>query len=190
MSSGGPVIVQVFDGILGKEVALPLVDANYAVDNFPSRYSFVIANPFGHDNPLPPTGLPSTSTLLAFELTVMQDNVLNVLVTMGQIDAVFAIVNFPTRYSWVSGAPVPGFPIPGPPVPIIPPIPPAGDDPMPNYLGSFTVATLPVSPAAFSTATATNGRKIGEGPGAGTGVLVYFSSGVWRVFSLDQPVTS
>ena len=183
--------VQVFDGVLGKELTLPLVDANFAADNFPSRYSFVVANPYGDDNPLPPTGLPSDSTLLIFELTVMLDNVLNVLVTMEQIDAIFAIVNFPSRYSWVSGAPVPGFPIPGPPTPIVPPIPPTGMIPMPaNYLGTFTVALLPVSPAEFSTAIATNGRKVGEAPGSGTGVLVYFSSGVWRVFSLDQPVTS
>jgi hypothetical protein len=104
--SGGPIIVQVFDAVLGKELSLPLVDANDAVARFPARYSYVIANPFGNDNPLPATGLPATSTLLAFELTVVQDNVLNVQVSMQQIDAIFAVKKFPSRFSWVSGAPV------------------------------------------------------------------------------------
>ena len=58
-----------------------------------------------------------------------------------------------------------------------------------NYLGAFTVAGLPASPATWSTASATNGRKIGEGSGSGTGVPVYFQ-GVWRTFSSDQPVVS
>jgi hypothetical protein len=34
----------------------------------------------------------------------------------------------------------------------------------------------------------TNGRKVGEGPGAGTGVPVYYSNGAWRVFSTDAVV--
>jgi hypothetical protein len=34
----------------------------------------------------------------------------------------------------------------------------------------------------------TNGRKVGEGVGAGTGVPVYYSNGVWRVFSTDSAV--
>lgn len=55
-------------------------------------------------------------------------------------------------------------------------------------LGSFTVATLPASPAEGSRAYATNGRKIGENPGSGTGVWVYYSNASWRVFSTDAPV--
>jgi len=100
------IAVQVFDGILGKELTLPLVDGNYAVANFPARYSYVVPNPYGADNQLPPTGLPATSTLLAFELTVVLDSVLNQQVTMQQIDAIFAVKKYPGRYSWVSGAPV------------------------------------------------------------------------------------
>jgi hypothetical protein len=56
-----------------------------------------------------------------------------------------------------------------------------------NYLGAFTVALLPAAPSTGSTAFATNGRKIGEGSGSGTGVPVYFHSS-WRTFSSDQPV--
>lgn len=101
------IVVQVFDSVLGKELTLPLIDANNAVTNFPARYSYVIPNPYGNDNPLPATGLPSApSTLLAFELTVVLDNVLNVQVAMQQIDAIFAVKKFPARFSWVSGAPV------------------------------------------------------------------------------------
>ncbi len=103
---GGPIIVQVFDNVLGKQVSLPLVDGNYAVANFPARYSYVIANPYGNDNPLPATGLPVTSTLLDFELTVILDNVLNKQITVQQIDARFAVKRFPSRYSYVSGAPI------------------------------------------------------------------------------------
>ena len=58
-----------------------------------------------------------------------------------------------------------------------------------NYLGAYTVALLPAAPATWSTATASDGRKVGEGPGSGTGCPVYFQS-VWRVFSSDQPVAS
>ena len=50
-----------------------------------------------------------------------------------------------------------------------------------------TVALLPVGTEGFR-AYATNGRKIGEGSGSGSGVPVYFSSGSWRVVSSDQPV--
>lgn len=47
--------------------------------------------------------------------------------------------------------------------------------------GSFTVAALPASPTTGSIVYASNGRKAGEGAGAGTGVPVYFQ-GVWRTF--------
>lgn len=112
--SGGLIIVQVFDSVLGKEIALQLVDANDAVARFPARYSFVIPNPYGSDNPLPATGLPLTSTLLTFELTVVFDSLLGVQIEMQQIDAIFAVVTFPDRFSWVSGAPVPPSVLKGP----------------------------------------------------------------------------
>lgn len=59
-----------------------------------------------------------------------------------------------------------------------------------NYKGVFTVATLPVSPTDGSSAFASDGRKVAEGAGSGTGVLVYYSDSSWRVFSSDAPVTS
>jgi hypothetical protein len=52
---------------------------------------------------------------------------------------------------------------------------------------STTVALLPTGTEGLR-AYATNGRKISEGPGVGSGVPVYFSSGLWRVVSSDQPV--
>ena len=53
--------------------------------------------------------------------------------------------------------------------------------------GQFTVAALPSGIEGLQ-AYATNGRKVGEGPGSGTGVPVYFSNGSWRVFSTDAAV--
>jgi hypothetical protein len=53
--------------------------------------------------------------------------------------------------------------------------------------GSYTVATLPAASEGF-VAYCTNGRKVGEGVGAGTGVPVYYSGGIWRVFSTDALV--
>lgn len=57
-------------------------------------------------------------------------------------------------------------------------------------LPSFTVAGLPGTGANNDGAIcyASNGRKVGEDPGAGTGVVVYCSSGAWRVFSTDDAV--
>lgn len=55
--------------------------------------------------------------------------------------------------------------------------------------GKFTVAGLPVG-AEGQIAYATNGRKVGEGAGAGTGVPVYFSNAAWRTYSGDAAVTS
>jgi hypothetical protein len=55
--------------------------------------------------------------------------------------------------------------------------------------GQFTVAALPSGIEGLQ-AYATNGRKVGEGPGSGTGVPVYFSNGSWRVFSTDAAVQS
>jgi len=51
----------------------------------------------------------------------------------------------------------------------------------------FTVASLP-SGLEGDQSYATNGRKVGEGVGSGTGVPVYFSNGQWRVFSTDAQV--
>jgi hypothetical protein len=59
-----------------------------------------------------------------------------------------------------------------------------------NYLGAFAYASLPASPTVGSTAYCTNGRKVAEGGGSGTGVLVYYSNSAWRVFSSDAPVTT
>lgn len=56
-------------------------------------------------------------------------------------------------------------------------------------LGAFTVALLPVG-SEGARAWASNGRKVGEGPGAGTGVPVYWSAGSWRVYSTDAPVAA
>jgi hypothetical protein len=52
---------------------------------------------------------------------------------------------------------------------------------------STTVALLPAGTEGLS-AFATNGRKIGEGVGAGTGVKVYWSAGLWRSISTDAQV--
>jgi len=54
-------------------------------------------------------------------------------------------------------------------------------------LVSYTVASLPAA-LNGSTAFASNGRKVGEGPGAGTGVPVYRSRNKWRVYSTDAEV--
>lgn len=55
--------------------------------------------------------------------------------------------------------------------------------------GKSTVAALPTG-AEGQMLYATDGRKVGEGAGSGTGVPVYFSSGQWRVFSTDAAVTA
>jgi hypothetical protein len=39
-------------------------------------------------------------------------------------------------------------------------------------------------------AYASNGRKVGEGVGVGTGVPCYFSGGSWRVYSTDAAVSA
>lgn len=56
----------------------------------------------------------------------------------------------------------------------------------------YKVATLPTDPVPYEGqfAYATNGRKTAEGAGLGTGVPVYYSQGVWRVFSTDAAVTA
>lgn len=59
----------------------------------------------------------------------------------------------------------------------------------PISAGKYTVVTLPTG-IEGQTAYATNGRKIGEGSGAGTGVPVYFSTSAWRRYSDDSAVLS
>jgi len=57
------------------------------------------------------------------------------------------------------------------------------------YLGQFTVATLPAYwPGTI--AFATNGRKLGELVGAGTGCLVCCSNGQWRRLSDETTITA
>lgn len=58
-----------------------------------------------------------------------------------------------------------------------------------NRLPNVLYANLPSSADEGVTAFVTNGRKVGEAAGAGTGVPVYFSNGAWRVYSTDQAVT-
>ena len=53
----------------------------------------------------------------------------------------------------------------------------------------YTVALLPAGSEGMI-AYATNGRKVGEGAGLGTGVPVYFSNTHWRVYSTDAIVLS
>jgi len=57
---------------------------------------------------------------------------------------------------------------------------------------SGTVATIQAltSPVEGMIAYATNGRKVGEGAGSGTGVPTYYSNGHWRVFSTDGNLAS
>ncbi|AWB21256.1 hypothetical protein DA075_10315 [Methylobacterium currus] len=53
--------------------------------------------------------------------------------------------------------------------------------------GTFTVSTLPTG-VAGATIYVSNGRKVSEAAGAGTGVPAYFSNGAWRRYSDDTPV--
>ena len=56
---------------------------------------------------------------------------------------------------------------------------------------SYEVADLPSGLSGFMVAFASNGRKSGEGSGAGTGVPVYYDvdSGEWLTFSHNLTVT-
>lgn len=66
------------------------------------------------------------------------------------------------------------------------------------FLGSYTVANLPssanlvASNDAAPQCYAINGRKVGQGPGAGTGVPCYFdpNATAWLVFSTDAAVSA
>jgi hypothetical protein len=56
-----------------------------------------------------------------------------------------------------------------------------------DFNPGYTVATLPSGSEGQQT-YATDGRKVGEGSGSGTGVPVYFSNAQWRVYSTDAQV--
>jgi hypothetical protein len=60
---------------------------------------------------------------------------------------------------------------------------------VPVELKSYTVAGLPTG-AAGRTAYASNGRKAGEGAGAGTGVPVYHDGTAWRRYYDNATVTA
>lgn len=62
--------------------------------------------------------------------------------------------------------------------------------PTTGQTGHFTVANLPAGPPDGALAYATDGRKVGEGAGSGTGVPVYFSNAAWRTYSGDAAVTA
>jgi hypothetical protein len=59
-----------------------------------------------------------------------------------------------------------------------------------GLFATYTVAGLPVAPGDGARAYASNGRKKTEGPGAGTGVPVYFSLGAWRDMANDTVVAT
>lgn len=70
-------------------------------------------------------------------------------------------------------------------------LPAAVDVGVPLGLKAYTVAGLPTTGISDGSLTyATNGRKVAEAPGAGTGVVVYRSGGAWRVFSTDAAVAA
>lgn len=56
----------------------------------------------------------------------------------------------------------------------------------------FTFASLPATAADWTSAICSNGRKPGEGPGAGTGVPVFFnpSTGTWFSYCSGAVVTT
>lgn len=62
-------------------------------------------------------------------------------------------------------------------------------DPTP---ASYTVAALPATAGNGQVAWASNGRKGAEGPGAGTGILVYYnpSTATWFTVSGNVVVTA
>lgn len=57
----------------------------------------------------------------------------------------------------------------------------------PLGLPQYAYASLPAG-ATGRLAFCTNGLKVGETTGSGTGVPVYYSAGSWRVFATDSPV--
>lgn len=51
-----------------------------------------------------------------------------------------------------------------------------------------TVAQLTATLPQWASGIATDGRGVGESPGAGTGIPVYMKGGVLRTYSTDAPV--
>lgn len=62
--------------------------------------------------------------------------------------------------------------------------------PLANALPNYTVAGLPTGQPTGACAWATNGRKVGQGAGAGTGVLVSFDGATWCAAWSSVTVTS
>lgn len=60
----------------------------------------------------------------------------------------------------------------------------------PMQLAAYAVGGLPTGVAAGAMAFASNGRKIPEAAGGGTGVAVVYSNGAWRRVSDDTPVAA
>jgi hypothetical protein len=99
-------------------IGMSIIDANFAVGKFPLLYAYVPPAP-GADNPLPAA---SQETLAVADRSlpsdyeaVIADSVLDIDVATFEIDALFAVKNFPSRFSLVSSA-APGPPIPMPPI--------------------------------------------------------------------------
>ena len=62
---------------------------------------------------------------------------------------------------------------------------------VPTQVGSFTVANLPTTGIGVGTMLyASNGRKAGEGPGAGSGVLVFRDASNWRACDTGATVAA
>lgn len=59
---------------------------------------------------------------------------------------------------------------------------------MPAIGASYLVAALPATAPEGARAFTVDGRKVGEGASAGTGVPVYYSAGQWRTYSTDAQV--
>ncbi len=60
----------------------------------------------------------------------------------------------------------------------------------PLTLKSYTVALLPAVTGSGKLAYVSNGRKAGEGPGAGTGVLVFSDATNWRACDTGATVAA
>ena len=57
-------------------------------------------------------------------------------------------------------------------------------------VATYSVASLPTSAFNGALAFASNGRKVGQAAGMGTGAIVAFSDGAWRRLSDDAPIAS
>lgn len=105
----------------------------------------------------------SYNTILGGQVTGLASGLSNAIIIADGAGAIKVDYNKTATAAWVFAAPV---------------IPPKS-----------TVAALPTGVEGM-VAYATNGRKVGEGVGSGTGVPVYFSNGSWRVYSTDAAVAA